>query len=159
MLRILRLVADVKALDGPSGVTKDVTDLHAWAEAYLPGAGWIGFDATSGLACAEGHIPLACTADPGSAAAIAGGYNFTPSRPGEKVKDAFSVEMKIERSSEPRVTKPTEEMWEAIQRVGRTRSMAALVAGDALAVDGRRADLRLDRRSGRRRGTPRRLVP
>ena len=127
----IQLVADVKALDGPSGVTKDVTDLHAWAEAYLPGAGWIGFDATSGLACAEGHIPLACTADPGSAAPIAGGYTFEPSRPGEKVKDSFSFEMKVERvREEPRVTKPySEEAWAAITRVGRQVD-EALVAGD-----------------------------
>ncbi len=117
----IQLVADVKALDGPSGVTKDVTDLHAWAEVYLPGAGWIGFDATSGLACAEGHIPLACTADPGNAAAITGGYNFTPRYDGDKVKDTFAYEMKIERvREEPRVTKPyTDDMWAAIQRVGR----------------------------------------
>ena len=127
----IQLVADVKALDGPSGVLKDVTDLHAWAEVYLPGAGWVGFDATSGLACAEGHIPLACTADPGSAAPISGGYTFTPARPGDKVKDSFAFEMKIERvREEPRVTKPyTEETWEAIQRVGHQVD-AALVAGD-----------------------------
>ena len=127
----IQLVADVKALDGPSGVAQDVTDLHAWAEAYLPGAGWIGFDATSGLACAEGHIPLACTADPGNAAPISGGYNFTPSVPGEKAHDAFSYEMKVERvREEPRVTKPyTEEAWAAIERAGRQVD-AALVAGD-----------------------------
>jgi uncharacterized protein (DUF2126 family)/transglutaminase-like putative cysteine protease len=127
----IQLVADVKALDGPSGVSQDVTDLHAWAEAYLPGAGWIGFDATSGLACAEGHIPLACTADPGNAAPISGGYTFTPSRPGEEVEDDFSFEMKVERvREEPRVTKPyTEEAWAAIERVGRQVD-EALVAGD-----------------------------
>jgi uncharacterized protein (DUF2126 family)/transglutaminase-like putative cysteine protease len=127
----IQLVADVKALDGPSGVSQDVTDLHAWAEVYLPGAGWIGFDATSGLACAEGHIPLACTAEPGSAAPISGGYTFTPSRPGDKVKDTFTFEMKVERvREEPRVTKPyTEEAWAAIQRVGRQVD-AALTEGD-----------------------------
>ncbi len=127
----IQLVADVKALDGPSGVTKDVTDLHAWAEAYLPGAGWIGFDATSGLACAEGHIPLACTADPGSAAPISGGYSFTPSKPDEKVEDSFHFEMSVERvREEPRVTKPyTDETWAAIERVGQQVD-DALVAND-----------------------------
>jgi uncharacterized protein (DUF2126 family)/transglutaminase-like putative cysteine protease len=127
----IQLVADVKALDGPSGVSQDVTDLHAWAEAYLPGAGWIGFDATSGLACAEGHIPLACTADPGNAAPISGGYTFSPAYEGEKVHDSFSFEMKVERvREEPRVTKPyTEEAWAAIERVGR-KVDEALVAGD-----------------------------
>jgi uncharacterized protein (DUF2126 family)/transglutaminase-like putative cysteine protease len=127
----IQLVADVKALDGPSGVSKDVTDLHAWAEVYLPGAGWIGFDATSGLACAEGHIPLACTADPGNAAPITGGYAFTPRYEGDKVRDTFAYEMKIERvREEPRVTKPyTEDAWAAIQRVGRQVD-ASLVAND-----------------------------
>jgi uncharacterized protein (DUF2126 family)/transglutaminase-like putative cysteine protease len=127
----IQLVADVKALDGPSGVAQDVTDLHAWAEAYLPGAGWIGFDATSGLACAEGHIPLACTADPGNAAPISGGYSFAPERADETVADTFTFEMKVERvREEPRVTKPyAEEAWAAIQRVGRQVD-EALVASD-----------------------------
>jgi uncharacterized protein (DUF2126 family) len=127
----IQLVADVKALDGPSGVSRDVTDLHAWAEVYLPGAGWIGFDATSGLACAEGHIPLACTAEPGSAAPISGGYSFEPARPGEKVEASFTFEMTVERvREEPRVTKPyTDATWTAIERVGRLVD-DALVAGD-----------------------------
>jgi transglutaminase-like putative cysteine protease len=109
---LIQLTADVKSLDGPSGPEKDFTDLHAWAEVYLPGAGWIGLDATSGLFAGEGHLPLACTPEPGSASPITGTI--------DECKVEFTHEMSVVRIWEaPRVTKPySEEQWQAIDRLG-----------------------------------------
>lgn len=111
---LVQLKADQKSIEGPSGPEKDFTDLHAWAEVYIPGAGWIGLDATSGLLAGEGHIPLACTPDPVSAAPMTGYSDVC------KVID-FQFSNTVTRIHEdPRVTKPyTEEEWAAILGLGR----------------------------------------
>jgi len=110
----IQLAADEKPVDpdAPEGVTEDVCDLHAWCEVYLPGAGWVGLDATSGLFCGEGHIPLTASADARHASPVEGAITMC--------ETTFNVEMSVTRIHEdPRVTKPyTEGQWQSILDLG-----------------------------------------
>jgi len=120
---LVQLAPDQESLDGPSGPSEDFTDLHAWAEVFVPGAGWLGLDPTSGLFAGEGHIPLACTPDYVSAAAVTGAV--------EKCEVEFRFLNQVTRIHEdPRVTLPySDEQWEAVMALGE-RVDADLKAGD-----------------------------
>jgi uncharacterized protein (DUF2126 family)/transglutaminase-like putative cysteine protease len=127
----IQLRPDQKPLEGPAGVTSDCTDLHAWAEAFLPGAGWVGLDATNGLLAGEGYIPLACTPTPAGAAPISGSFGWDKRDEDDKIGEKFSFDMRVERLEDrPRPTRSySDAQWQAIVECGDVIDRA-LIAGD-----------------------------
>jgi len=126
---LIQLVADLPPLEGPEGPKEDFTDLHAWCEAYVPGAGWVGMDATSGLLAGEGHIPLAVSSLPTAAAPVIGLTSVCEAE--------LDFSMAITRIQEdPRVTLPySEAVWSDIMALGH-QVEAELIAGDVRLTQG-----------------------
>ena len=139
---LVQLKPDIEALDGPSGPEEDFTDLHAWTEVYVPGAGWIGLDPTSGLFAGEGHIPLSCTPEPASAAPVVGSL--------DECETEFAWENRVTRVHEdPRVTAPyTDEEWATISALGEDVDERLDAAGVDMTMGGEPTFVSIDNMDG-----------
>jgi uncharacterized protein (DUF2126 family) len=139
---LVQLAPDQASLDGPSGPDCDFTDLHAWAEVYLPGAGWVGLDPTSGLFAGEGHIPLACTPDPASAAPVEGST--------DPCEVSFDFRNEVQRLHEdPRVTRPlSDAQWDAVRALGDAVDARLASAGVGLTMGGEPTFVSIDDMEG-----------
>jgi uncharacterized protein (DUF2126 family)/transglutaminase-like putative cysteine protease len=111
---LIQLKTEEQAVDESNGQTADSADLHAWAEVFLPGAGWIGMDPTSGLFTTEGHIPLVCTPTAPQSAPILGTV--------EHARVDFSYALSVRRVNQaPRLSEPfSNEEWARIRQVAHT---------------------------------------
>jgi uncharacterized protein (DUF2126 family) len=127
---LIQLTDEGMIPDAPKGVGRDVVDLHAWAEVFIPGAGWIGLDATSGLLCGEGHIPLACTAVPPAAAPVEGTSDVAAA--------GITFSMTVGRlGHEPRPTRPYEDdVWQELLAAGGAIDRNLVEAGLPLTIGG-----------------------
>ena len=110
---LIQLVDNHKPEPDGNGPQSDSAALHAWAEAFLPGAGWIGLDPTSGFLAAEGHIPLACTSSALQAAPISG--------TAELASSDFRYDMSVRRLDDPRPLSQADAdlQWLRVQQVAR----------------------------------------